>query len=291
MCGGDPTRLPECIIPVLAGGGGRLPAHIGVLAALQSLNIGAAGLVGVSGGSIVGSLYATGYDLDDIRRIAGATDFRQFFGQSLLSLLRTGGLSSGNRFEQWLDDRLEGRRFSDLERDLHVVATDVRSGQPVIFDRANTPDMKVALAVRFSMSVPLLFSFREFGQHLLVDGSILSEASLQQDWGGKGVPVVVFRLRSSGHADNNRRRPLFPVTAYMKLLVQTFLTTLSREFVSHDFWLSTVIIEVGAIPPLSFGLSEAQKLELYRIGFDTTREILPLKLSRQTPAPGPTAPG
>ena len=55
---------------------------------------------------------------------------------------------------------------------LHLVATDVRSGKPVIFNQENTPNMKVSEAVRFSMSIPLVFSFKPFGKHLMVDGSI-----------------------------------------------------------------------------------------------------------------------
>ena len=44
------------IVPILAGGGTRLPAHIGVLQALNELQIDFSHLVGVSGGSIIASL-------------------------------------------------------------------------------------------------------------------------------------------------------------------------------------------------------------------------------------------
>ena len=41
------------LVPVLAGGGTRLPAHVGVLAALADFGISVPSYVGVSGGSIV----------------------------------------------------------------------------------------------------------------------------------------------------------------------------------------------------------------------------------------------
>ena len=125
-------ETPALIVPVLAGGGARLPAHIGILAALEKLRIGFDELVGVSGGSIVAGLYAAGYSLPAIRRVAEETEFSQFLGQCVLSLLRTGGLSSGDHFERWMDDKLEGRSFGDLEQTLHVVATDVRSAKPAV---------------------------------------------------------------------------------------------------------------------------------------------------------------
>lgn len=175
-----------CIVPVLAGGGSRLSAHIGVLTALQEMGLKFPSLVGVSGGSIVGALFAAGYSLNQIRVIAEETDFGQFLGQSFYRLLRTGGLSTGDRFEEWMDNKLNGVTFADLEYPFHVVATDVRSGLPVIFDTKTTPNIKVSLAVHFSMSIPIIFSFKEFEGHLMVDGSILSEESLQQDWAGDG---------------------------------------------------------------------------------------------------------
>ncbi len=52
------TPLTQRIVPVLAGGGTRLPAHVGVLTALQDMGIEYRHLVGVSGGSVVASLAA-----------------------------------------------------------------------------------------------------------------------------------------------------------------------------------------------------------------------------------------
>lgn len=273
-------RPEQRIVPVLGGGGGRLPAHIGVLRALNELGVSYEALVGVSGGSIVGALIASGYPLEQVFKIALDTDFSQFARQNLVSLLRTGGLSSGDGFQQWLDDLLQGRRFADLDLDFQVVATDVRSGQPVIFNRSSHPDMPVALAVRFSMSVPILFSFKEYGEHLMVDGSILSEDSLQRNWAGDDTPVVVFKLRSSNsRAQRNHR--LIPLRGYMELLIRTFMITLSREYISEDFWLSTIVIDTGDISPMDLKLSAEAKQQLYQTGYQTTLAVLPAKLARQ----------
>ncbi|MCW8885799.1 MAG: patatin-like phospholipase family protein, partial [Motiliproteus sp.] len=266
--------------------GSRLPAHIGVLAALEELGVEFPDLVGVSGGSIVGALYACGHPLKSIRAIAEETDFSQFLDQSLYSLLRTGGLSTGDRFEEWADDKLKGVRFKDLDRRFHVVATDVRSGLPVIFDSDRTPDVRVSQAVRFSMSIPILFSFKEFKEHLMVDGSILSEDALQRDWAGDGSPVVVFRLRSVQAAEKAKSMPLFPLKSYLALLIRTFMTTMSREYINESFWHSTVVIHTGNVSPIEFKLSSRQKDELFHAGYETALKIVPMKLSRVLKHPG-----
>lgn len=268
------------IVPIFVGGGTRLPAHIGILRALNELGIGHRHMVGVSGGSIVMSLYAAGWSVADIAQLAWDTDFARFRGFSLLRLLKDGGLSSGDNFEQWMDDLLEGRRFADLQQDLHILATDVQGGGPVIFSRQLTPEVRISEAVRCSMSIPLLFSFKPFRNKLLVDGAILAEDALHKDWAGDGTPVISFRLKSEHGTRSEPRRYWFPVARYIMLLIRTFMTALSREYVSADFWHSTVVINTGDISPVDFHLSRAQKQQLYQQGYQTAMTVLPLKLRR-----------
>ena len=264
-------------MPVLAGGGTRLPVHVGVLAALEELGVGYSRLVGVSGGSIVAALHAAGWTAARLLDLAFEVDFSQFRGHSLIELVRHGGLSSGDIFERWLDDLLEGKRFIDLDRDLAVMATDVRAGRPVIFERRTTPTVKVARAVRCSMGIPLLFSFQPWEDALLVDGSILSEDALHRDWAGDGTPVCVFRMRSETMAPQRPPMPWFPLIGYIHMLIRTFMTTISREFVDAQYWPRTVIINCGQYSPLEFQLDRLQKTDLYQRGYNTTRAILPTK--------------
>lgn len=189
------------IVPIMAGGGTRLPAHIGILHALELLEMQFDHIVGVSGGSIVASMYAAGVPIEQIKEIAFDTDYNQFRGFSLLRLIRNGGLSSGDAFEKWVDKLLDGKTFEQLDLNLHIVATDVKSGKPVIFDAKRTPTMKVSMAVRFSMSIPLVFSFKAFEHRIMVDGSILSEDALHRDWDNESTPVLCFRLRGEHEYD------------------------------------------------------------------------------------------
>jgi len=272
------------LVPILAGGGTRLPAHIGILTALEEMNIPIKHIVGVSGGSIISSLYASGMTLEEIKQTSMDVDFNRFRGFSLLSLIRDGGLCNGNKFEKWLDQLLDGKTFSQLDKDLHVVATDVRRSKPVIFDRTNTPNLKVSTAVRFSMSIPLLFSFKSYGKHLMADGSILSEDALHRDWAGDSTPVLCFRLRGEYEYDDIRPGGLFPVTDYITLLIRTFLTTISREYINDNYWHSTLVINTGKSSPVQFDLSDQQKQALFFSGYTTTIEVLPQKLQHLQPS-------
>lgn len=273
----NPTVESKEIVPILSGGGTRVACHVGVLMALAKLQIDYRHIVGVSGGSIVAALAAAGWSVERMKTLSLTTDFRQFRGFSLVSLLRTGGLSSGDSFERWIDKQLEGQCFADLPLDLHVLATDINGGGPVLFNRERTPDMKVSRAVRFSMSIPLIFSFKTHEGRIMADGVILSEDALHRDWTGSGVPVVCFRLRGQGRRRVQRTNRLIPLATYISLLLQTFMNAISREYVQAEHWHSTVVINTGDVSPVDFELSSQQQQELLDTGYNTTLAVLALK--------------
>ena len=271
--------MNKAIVPIFAGGGTRLPAHLGVLKALELLDIQFEDLVGVSGGSIIASFYAAGLGLNDIKRIALKTNYNQFREFSLIKLIRHGGLSSGDLFERWVDEHLEGKTFAQLDKKLHIVATDVTNGKPVIFDAELTPNMKVSQAVRYSMSIPLVFSFKPFGKRIMVDGSILSEDALHRDWDHKGTPVLCFRLRGEHEYDQLNVNGFFPIFNYVTLLIRTFMTTISREYINEHFWHNTIVINIGEYSAVDFKMTKEEKYHLYKIGFQTAMEIIPIKIN------------
>ncbi len=256
-----------------------MSCHVGVLQALAEMGIGYRRIVGVSGGSIVAALAAAGWSVERLGQLALDTDFGQFKGHSMLSLIRHGGLSDGDAFESWMDRQLEGRTFADLSLPLHVLATDINGGGPVLFDAAASPAMKVSQAVRFSISIPLMFTFKEHNGHIMADGVILSEDALHRDWSGCGVPVVCFRLRSQGRARPLRPHRLLPIASYVTMLLQTFMNAVSREYVHADHWHRTVVINTGDISAVDFALSREQHSALLEAGHRTTREVLALKLA------------
>ncbi|GFD90304.1 phospholipase [Tenacibaculum sp. KUL152] len=265
------------IVPIFSGGGTRLSAHIGIIKALHDMHVNFDTLVGVSGGSIIAALYAKGYSVEEMRELALATDFKQFTQFSLVRLLREGGLSSGDVFQSWIDNQLDGACFSDLPMDLNILATDVNGGGPVLFNRKTSPEMKVSEAVRYSMSIPLIFSFKPFKEHLLVDGAILSEDALFEDWRGDGTPSVCFRLQSTIQKRKAIKKNLLQLPQYVSMLIRTFMTAISREYVNAKYWHNTVVINTGDISAVDFSLTPETKNSLFDLGYHTTKEFLPKK--------------
>lgn len=278
------------IVPIFSGGGTRLPAHIGILRALEELDINFSTIVGVSGGSIIAALHSNGYSIDDMKALALKTDFRQFTEFSLWRLLRQGGLSSGDYFEKWIDDLLKGKTFADSIIDLHILATDVNGGGPVLFNKERSPNMKISQAVRYSMSIPLIFSFKEFEDHLLTDGAILSEDALFEDWQKDGTPSVCFRLKSEPKQKQLQKKSHFLLPQYISMLIRTFMTAVSREYVHAQYWHNTLVVNTGDISAVDFSMDEAAKEHLFDMGYETVLKFLPAKLASLPPARAVTMP-
>ena len=167
--------------------------------------------------------------------------------------------------------------FADLPLNLHILATDVNGGGPVLFNKQTSPDMKVSEAVRYSMSIPLIFSFKPFKEHLLVDGAILSEDALFEDWRGDGTPSVCFRLQSTEQKRKAIKKTLLQLPQYVSMLIRTFMTAISREYVNAKYWHNTVVVNTGEISAVDFSLTPEIKNTLFELGYATTKEFLPKK--------------
>ena len=148
------STSPLKIGVALGGGSARGFAHIGALAALERHGFAPDLIVGTSFGAIVGALYASGLTPQEIAQTANSMRWRDL-SRVLDFGLHKAALFSGDKLETYLDELVEGRSFSDLERQLVVVATDLATGERV--DLSTGP---LARALRASASMPGVFFTR-----------------------------------------------------------------------------------------------------------------------------------
>jgi len=278
-----PAVLPQpldgtAIIPILSGGGTRFPAHVGVLRALEELGVGFRRLVGLSGGSIVAALYAAGFRAEELRQWTCDTDFSKVVRFSPPRLIFRGGMCSGRGFEQWMDERLGGATFAEMQIDLVIVATDIRHRRPVVFSRATTPDLPVARAVRFSTGIPVLFDYQEYGEAVVVDGEILATEVLVEESQRGDTPTFAFEVDAAIRPSSPSSRR-FRLSDYFGLLADTFTYAISSRRLGPWAWNHTILIDAGTIPPVKLNLSTKEKSRLMECGYRTTLQVLPVKLA------------
>ena len=182
---------------VLSGGGAKGMAHIGVLKVLEEAGIPVDVITGTSMGSIVGGLYAIGYNansLDSIVRMQDwsyvITDKENMRNQSIddrkkqnTYIISTGmaigkraenagGLIKGKNLAELFQRLCTGYTDSlDFSKDLRIpfacVATNIIDNSEVDFHSGRLPQ-----AMRASMSIPAAFSPVRLGDMVLVDGGL-----------------------------------------------------------------------------------------------------------------------
>lgn len=182
---------------VLAGGGARGAAHVGVLKILDELDIRPDVIAGTSMGAIIGGLYATGLSADEIEQILNDIDWdrafadtpgraqqtmrrkqldRDFLVKRRLGLNQGGfqvplGALQGQHLDQILKRILSHavsvKDFDDLPVPFRAVATDIVTGEPVILGQGS-----LVQAIRASMSVPGVFAPVIVDDRMLVDGGL-----------------------------------------------------------------------------------------------------------------------
>jgi NTE family protein len=167
----------------LSGGGAHAASHAGVLAALDRERIPVAGVGGVSGGALVAAAWAGGADTEKlVEQAARLHPWMWVRGWG-------GGLLSGSKLGALIDEFLPVDTFEGLKVPVRVLATDVDTGEPVVFSHGHLRD-----AVRASCSFPGVFPPMLLNGRRLYDGGIseVIPVRLTRDMAGEqGVVVAV----------------------------------------------------------------------------------------------------
>lgn len=215
---GLPDLLPfrPKIALVLGGGGARGAAHAGVLKVLEANHVPIDFIVGTSMGSIVGGLYAAGYSPEEIEDLFKEIDWNEMLSDrptedvlpfrnkkdfQRLSNLEMGikngkilfprGIIAGQKLDFMLNKltihTIDIQNFDKLGIPFRAVATDVVTGEMVVFDKGN-----LAQAIRASMSVPGAFPPVKIGGKLLVDGFVAKNVPVEiaKQWGADIIIAV-----------------------------------------------------------------------------------------------------
>jgi NTE family protein len=149
---------------VLSGGGARGIAHIGVLKALDEMEIKFHRISGTSAGAIVGALYASGYKPDSIFKMV--KDLSIF--KSVRPAFAWTGLLTMDGIKELLLKNIPENDFAKLKIQLTVAATDIRKGKIRYFSEG-----ELIPAIVSSCSIPAIFNPVSVEGNLYVDGGLL----------------------------------------------------------------------------------------------------------------------
>ena len=198
---------------VLSGGGAKGFAHIGALRVIEEAGIPIDYIAGTSMGSIIGGLYAVGYDPDMMQKLCTEQNWdmiikdqipRKFIplekrinerhylvsvpyknGQLKLKRSIVDGMYVNMLLTRLTMPAYKERNFSKLPVPFLCIGTDMISADPIEFTHGS-----LAQSIRSSMSIPFLFEPVEYQGYLLCDGGLTNNFPVR-NVRDKGADIII----------------------------------------------------------------------------------------------------
>lgn len=241
----------------LSGGGARGMVHVGVLQALQEAGIPVDEVSGTSAGSIVGALYAAGYDAQAILAFAKEKNLIRVLNLRLPHK----GFVTHKFLRNQLKKYLVNNSFDELKIPCHITVANLNSGLPESFMSGPLIDLVVA-----SSSIPILF------EPIMLQGSIYVDGGLM-----KNLPASPLRRRCDVVIGVN----LVPQIPVPDSELKTVFGIGARCFdiaalnnIKPELALCDVVIEPPEISRYSrFSITNIDKM--YQIGYEETKKQIP----------------
>lgn len=267
-----------------SGGGAYAFAQIGALVELTKYtdHIDIKNISSVSCGSIIGALYSVGYTPEEIEKIFFELNFdtliRDSGGGSYYSLRNNLGLYSAIKFEEEIErlitikTNIRNCTFSQCEKNLTIVATNLNYQKPTFFNKEETPKMVISKAVRMSSSYPIIMT------PVLFDGDLYGD-------GGESLhyPITLFDnvaqtigITCVAHNENlngslKKRTEITDVYSYIQSIATSMSRSLYLSQITQEYLDRSIIVEIpGEIISTQFDLTYEQK----KLMFDAGKEAV-----------------
>jgi NTE family protein len=201
------AKRPPRIGLALGGGAARGFAHVGVIQVLEEAGIRPDLVVGTSAGSLVAALYASGRTGAQLQQVADGMEEAAFTDWTLPFFSR--GMLRGDALARYVNTQVGNKLIENMPLPLGIVATDLNSGQGILFRRGDTGS-----AVRASSAVPSIFVPVRIGGREYVDGGLVSPVPVRyaREMGAELVIAVDISSAPEGN----------PAGDSLQILLQTF---------------------------------------------------------------------
>ena len=184
-------RVYKKTILVLSGGGLKGITQLGCLEALKQQGhlkyIDT--IAGTSAGAIVATLYIAGYQPTELYDFLVKFDISKMTYAKTVNMLEKYGLDDGKRCMIILERLIKAKKFdADItfrefykrtKIKLIITGTCLNEKKAHYFSVDTQPDMSVLIAVRISVSIPIIFAPYKFENNLFVDGGCIDNYPIQ----------------------------------------------------------------------------------------------------------------
>ena len=157
----------------LSSGGARGLAHIGAIEELETQGYHISAIAGCSMGALIGGVYAAG-KLEEFRNWMKTIDRKKMLELTDFSL-SLNHLVKGSRIIEAIMEFVPDMPIEDLPIPYCAVATDLKAGREVVFDKGSLFE-----AIRASISLPSFYEPVQRDDMILIDGGVINPIPLNR---------------------------------------------------------------------------------------------------------------
>ncbi len=282
---------------VLGGGGAKGAAHVGVLQVLDEMHIPVDCIVGTSMGALVGGIYASGKSAKEVDSLVRKIDWRETlafaslreelpmrrkqagitYSNSLEFGIRNGGIAAPSGFinSQHVEQTIRKLAhtasakddFDQLPIPFRAVATDMQSGEMVVFDHGD-----LSLAMRASMAVPGVFSPTVVEDRVLGDGGLVRNLPVDVARSSCADVVIAVWLRTPTPDRDMLLSPLALISRSLDVVIDSNVRQQLDALTERDVAIAIDMRDIGSADfdrieqaiPLGQTAARAHEAELAR---------------------------
>ncbi len=271
-----------------SGGGVKGAAHIGVLKAFEDEKIDFDYISGTSSGSIIATLYACGYNSEQIYRLFKKyckqikyVDYKNILkaiiGLIVQRKIIIDGLTNGEKIKNIIDLACKEKRINNInqiKKNLIIPTVDLYDGKMYVFSSKNNRgiysnevnfiyDCNIGKAVQASCSYPGVFSPCDYKNTKLIDGGIRENIpwKLTKINGAEKVISIIFEKEID--TDKRNKKNIIDV-------ISNSIDILSYELSNYELAGADYLLKIKT---KNIGLLDISKIDyLYDIGYKIAKE-------------------
>jgi NTE family protein len=216
---------------------------VGVIAVLEEAGLKPQIVVGTSAGSLVAALYASGKTSAQLQQTALSMEEVAITDWMLPLVGR--GMFRGEALARYVNELLANRLIESMVIPLGIVATDLNSGNAVLFQRGDT-----GTAVRASSAVPAVFVPVKIGGREYVDGGLVSPVPVRFTRQMGADVVVAVDISNPPEANT--------ADGTLQILLQTF-AIMGKSINQYELPGADVVVKPSLVGLKSADFSARQK--------------------------------
>jgi len=271
---------------LFSGGAIKGYSYLGVIKALNEKKLleNVHTIIGTSVGSIVAlllSLELKYTEIEELFNSCNPENFKSFTVTQIFNLYKTYGLESGEKINNYIKGLLESvlnnpfATFEDLyfknKKKIMITGTCINKKKLEIFSYETTPKMPLYLAIRISISIPIIFSPVRYNGKLYIDGGVLENYPLSVIPSNiESKYILGICIKNDGLSSDT----FYNYILNIFVCIENYIYNRSENEMKKIANENTINLYINEMSFLKFKLNSEEKEKLFNIGYNSTKKYI-----------------